>query len=423
MSGGDDRWFELINAVYQHRSKLVTRFIAEMPNRSDYENSGVTMEDLRGTAHRAFESILRYIVDGNLPDFRIELARDLGHRRARQHVPVEALSAAITTDFRVIWGLLRDLSTRQDDTLLTANVESLWEAVNGFARASQEEYHLESIRMARDLSDERRLLLERFLGVSGATQQMTNSVAAAFGFDTHDRFCVCCGRSNELLRSALPRMTEHSRKMVFGRADPDVWMLFWPADLPTGPGHPLEELRGISCGYLNDVITLQKVPESLQIVRGFIQSVPMDMFDEPVDVERNWDVLASSALQTSLPEIQERMDQRLECIRPAERERVLETVVCYLATGDIQETAQSSYCHRNTVLNRIRTFEEVTLLDLRLPKDLALAYLCFLTRPRLVAVAHSQLGDSSESGRSEMPRSAARSRSSADHQPAPARQQ
>jgi DNA-binding PucR family transcriptional regulator len=46
-----------------------------------------------------------------------------------------------------------------------------------------------------------------------------------------------------------------------------------------------------------------------------------------------------------------------------------------MRTGSVSETARECFCHRNTVLNRIKAFGELTSLDLNVPGDLALAYL------------------------------------------------
>lgn len=47
----------------------------------------------------------------------------------------------------------------------------------------------------------------------------------------------------------------------------------------------------------------------------------------------------------------------------------------FLMCGGISETATACFCHRNTVLKRLHRFEDMTSLDLRNPKDLALAVL------------------------------------------------
>lgn len=52
---------------------------------------------------------------------------------------------------------------------------------------------------------------------------------------------------------------------------------------------------------------------------------------------------------------------------------ILATVDAYLKTGSIKQTAQLSFCHRNTVINRIKQFTTQSGLDITVPKHAALA--------------------------------------------------
>ena len=52
---------------------------------------------------------------------------------------------------------------------------------------------------------------------------------------------------------------------------------------------------------------------------------------------------------------------------------ILATVDAYLKTGSIKQTAQQSFCHRNTVINRIKQFSTYSGLDITVPKQAALA--------------------------------------------------
>ena len=54
---------------------------------------------------------------------------------------------------------------------------------------------------------------------------------------------------------------------------------------------------------------------------------------------------------------------------PPERDRLLEAVDAFAATGSVAETARRTFCHRNTVLNRLRRVAECTGLDLTVPEQ------------------------------------------------------
>lgn len=63
----------------------------------------------------------------------------------------------------------------------------------------------------------------------------------------------------------------------------------------------------------------------------------------------------------------------LDAARPGEVAQLRATALAYLDTGSVSEVAGALYCHRNTVLNRLRRFGRLTGLDLTRPRDAALA--------------------------------------------------
>ncbi|MDQ0276617.1 hypothetical protein QO003_000920 [Arthrobacter silviterrae] len=59
----------------------------------------------------------------------------------------------------------------------------------------------------------------------------------------------------------------------------------------------------------------------------------------------------------------------------AERERLLEMAVVYLRTGSLVNAAVELHCHRNTIVNRLESFQRHTGLDLRPPADASVVLL------------------------------------------------
>lgn len=63
---------------------------------------------------------------------------------------------------------------------------------------------------------------------------------------------------------------------------------------------------------------------------------------------------------------------RLSVLDPGEAARIRETVSTYLrGAGTLSETASTLYVHRNTVINRLRRFAELTGRNLHRPEDAA----------------------------------------------------
>jgi hypothetical protein len=67
--------------------------------------------------------------------------------------------------------------------------------------------------------------------------------------------------------------------------------------------------------------------------------------------------------------------RELADVPPRERDRLLAAVRAYLVTGSVAQVAARLYCHRNTVLNRLRRFTELTGRDVTVPADAAVVLL------------------------------------------------
>nr|WP_255426956.1 helix-turn-helix domain-containing protein [Pseudonocardia sp. C8] len=85
-----------------------------------------------------------------------------------------------------------------------------------------------------------------------------------------------------------------------------------------------------------------------------------------------WPLVARRALDDHAG-LAARLLSGLEAARPDEVELLRGTALTYLDSGSVTEAAAALYCHRNTVLNRLRRFERLTGLDLTRPRDAALA--------------------------------------------------
>jgi len=82
-----------------------------------------------------------------------------------------------------------------------------------------------------------------------------------------------------------------------------------------------------------------------------------------------------AALVVSSPELGTTLADRvlgpLDRVEPADREILLDTLTTWLACdGSAQRAGERLYCHRNTVLNRLRRFEQLTGRCLARPSDL-----------------------------------------------------
>ncbi|MER2137305.1 MAG: helix-turn-helix domain-containing protein, partial [Arthrobacter sp.] len=65
------------------------------------------------------------------------------------------------------------------------------------------------------------------------------------------------------------------------------------------------------------------------------------------------------------------IDNALAGCGPVEQARLQEAVRSYLRTGSVGRSAEELFCHRNTLMNRLRRFGELTGTDVTVPEQAA----------------------------------------------------
>ena len=92
-------------------------------------------------------------------------------------------------------------------------------------------------------------------------------------------------------------------------------------------------------------------------------------------------VISSPDLATALAD---RVFGPLRTLEPADAAVLLDTLATWLACdGSAQRAGERLYCHRNTVLNRLRRYEQLTGRCLSRPTDVVEITLALAARPTL----------------------------------------
>src|SRR5690606_3913162 len=116
--------------------------------------------DLRRTAEETLSMLIDRLMGIDTRADGADAAELLGKRRARQGVPLEHLIEAVRLDFRVIWGVLRELAGDEHAELLVEKVEGLLIVVEEYISDVQ----LAFVREIAILQRDSRLATERYLG-------------------------------------------------------------------------------------------------------------------------------------------------------------------------------------------------------------------------------------------------------------------
>jgi PucR C-terminal helix-turn-helix domain/GGDEF-like domain len=295
-------------------------------------------------------------------------ARAVGRRRAAQGIPLEAVLRAYRLGGQVTWEELLAVSRNTDeahDTLLLEVAGSVWRTNDRHCAAVAEGYREEQHRLADVDQVERQRVLDGLLDGRGGDPHFVRAASDLLAVPFTGRLLavVAPPDSSGAPTLAEPRaaLLRRGVRSVWGArsgaqvgvvalgtsAEPDVRR--WLEDLASGPvgvSAVVDGAAAIACAYRLAETAARTLPA------GVGRVVPID--------ER-----LPEALLSNSPEISSRLVGqsfgRLMELPDDERAVLLETLAAFLsADGSPTRAADALYCHRNTVMHRLRRIEAVT---------------------------------------------------------------
>lgn len=308
-----------------------------------------------------------------------ETLTEIGRRRARQGVGMDAMLHSFRIDFQIAGeALYAWLTTRPPDiTTQWANfVLPLWRAIDKISVIVSEAYRDAEAEMAGELERDARALFNELLHGTGPMSAVVRRTASRFGLGERGQYVVVRADAD------LPNQSVEVALRQLGLRS--VWL--HEANLITGivvlgtVGYA--QLRTCLADSLDTRVGASPIYHALEDTRHLVWLADAAR-DASAPGQRNVIMAAEdipSVFVGAAPEITQHLASRLSAslraTRPAERARLLETVHAHLSgDGSLSATAQRLYRHRNTVLNHIRRFEELTGLNLSRPGDMATAVL------------------------------------------------
>ncbi|SKC67597.1 PucR family transcriptional regulator [Okibacterium fritillariae] len=343
---------------------LAAEYLAEVRQLSGYPASAITDEEIVDTATASLELLLRLI--GDLPvtqDLRI-VSTETGRRRARQGIPIDSLLRAVRMDFRLIWRALRRHVPPESLVQFAEQVVPIWDAVEVHTTDIHAGYLAELAVMEREAEHERAFLLRRLFAAEENDPRLVGQVAEALRVDPRSRFLVAVSaadRHAELRRAAAAHGLDEQLHDIEGSSlillecEPGQdaappWLL----ELPVGISPRADGLAGVSRMWRTARRLAAAVPEN---------------HEGAYSVRENWDAVAAASLGEFGRVLERSVLGPLDGCPPREAALLRETVAAVLREGTVSRAAQALYCHRNTVLNRLGRFKEVTGVDPLHPGD------------------------------------------------------
>ena len=371
-------WQAILQRVADDLDAIVEDFLAELHGRSIYEDGLVEITDLRHTAVETFRYLLDRMMGKPLTDHQQNAAQRLGVRRARQKIQIEDLMAAIRLDFVVLWRRIRSTVTPDEMPVLVEHAEIMLTTIETYIREVQLEFLAETARIARDarLATERHMA--RLLNTSQLTPTSLEIIAQGLNVQVTAAFEVVVIKESAVLEVQEALAEPLAAGNILGYPYQSGYCLIQEH---TTQATALARLcRDYAGGYASRMTGLATVPNVVAALTRLLEYHP-----EPtglMSIETLWPAAISDTLSTLLPDFPDSFLAGLTHLPPGELDEVITTINHFLETGSIKDTAERVDRHRNTVINRLRSFEAATGLDVKIPRDAVLTTL-MLASPKM----------------------------------------
>ena len=335
------------------------------------------VEELRAACRANLERGVQRIAD-RVPDGvdPADTSRQTGRLRARQGVPLETVLRAYRLGGRVIWeallGASRDRFAGAYDGALLDAASFVWRVNDSSSAALVEAYRLEELRLqSHDLS-RRHAMLDGLLEGRGGDPAFLRDAATVLGLpDTGPMLCVVAPlelSDEDPLRAPQEVLGAHGFGSAWFVRPHDAVGLVALGARAQQPA--LDALRSCAVGRVG----VSPVVEGLGAVdSGYRMALTaartltgpgLALLDERLP----------EALLVDSPELAPRVVRSalggLLDLPPTDRDTLLETLDALLACGGSPTHAAARlFCHRNTVIYRMRRIETVTGRSIADPRD------------------------------------------------------
>jgi hypothetical protein len=302
----------------------------------------------------------------------------IGATRAEQGLPLDALLHAFRLGGALVWqGLVEETSRRapEDVRLLVHAAADIWNFVDEHCTLVADAYRQTERQLAWRRENRVRLLTAALLDGASRIADLPET-AQALDLPEHGRYLVVAVAGEDPSGCADARAA----------AVPDDTRVHWhtgptvdygivlvegselPEPEPSREPGPGGLAAGTRIGVGSVVTGLAAVGDARRLADLALGTCP------PAGGTVRLTEHLPAALVVSCPDLGRALADRalgpLLRLEPADREVLLETLAAWLACdGSAQRAGERLYCHRNTVLNRLRRCEQLTGRELARPTD------------------------------------------------------
>jgi len=332
--------------------------------------------EIRRTGAASFDALIRGLQHDNGSsgrEERLAIATDVGVTRARAGIPIESLMSAIRLDFSILWGALISIASESDAGLLVRYADRVWNIVDAYAGQTQSTYMAERQRMQNEASSVRQGYVAALFGEINPAPEMLSQIAGELRVAEAGPLCVAMALGEEIVGlRVVVASAAHRDAEIFTHHLGDGLVAFWPCD--ERPGSAVQaaasQISLLRVGLVETVEGIADLPDAARRARELALLLTVED-NQALTMTTAWARIARRRLGASGSSIIADVDAALAHCGSAERARLLEAVGAYLASGSIAASADSLFCHRNTLMNRLRRFSAVTGVDVTVPRQAA----------------------------------------------------
>lgn len=361
----DDWWIATLADLRGDMDALVDDFVARLRAvGSGYED--VSEADVRSTARETLTLLITELRGEPIPPALADLPHRLGVRRARQGVDRDRLLEAVRLDYRVLWAGLTRVVAPADARLLVDHAEVVLSTVEDYIGEVQVAFLNEREILALDTRANETRAFARLLAAE-RPEEVAADVARELGVAAdaeYEVILVPSASAAEARRLVSAIQHTRSRFLVW---DFDDGVLFVRPRAEVLASHPLAATRGV---VVDEIAGFAGVADAARLAHRLVPYAPAGRLSDEHEL---WPPVAAAALAPLLPGLSAAALGGLESVSPGDRERIIGTFLAYCESGSVKQTAEAGFVHRNTVVNRLRTFHDLTGMDPTVPRDAARA--------------------------------------------------
>jgi hypothetical protein len=395
MSGGTGRnGVRIAESLASSVLRRVPALTDALVNTIHAENPGyrtinvVPHEDLWHSCHDNITRILQLIAQRDRreetpdPDY-YDAAHATGRRRAEQRLPLEDVLRSFRLGGRLVWQALTD-QARADGAVDTDGLldvaTRVWEIVDATSSQVAAAYHTAERQLVRADEQRRAALWEGLLQGRATDAAFAYEASRIVQLPVDGPYAVVSAGTRNATAETIEALGERLdalkiRSAWQSRADSLVGLLSLPypaldgamnvlresLDAPTGVSLVVSGLAEVEPAFRQATLARRTIPAGQRMILSLSERLP-------------------EAFLLSSPDLTEMLVRRwfepLADLPAHDRRMLVQTLQAWVVVaGSATRAAEALYCHRNTVLNRIRRIEAITgcpLVGAEIPVELIL---------------------------------------------------